>query len=143
MERALAVALNRPVLAVEFDREIAELDCEGDAQLDRLRHEILGLAAGGEGVDPAVWRTHLESVGLSGAVGGVLCEAVYGLAPFARPAASAAEARTGMEQIFAACRSVAVERDVAAAAEAAADDSLERMPALVMEARRLRSGNGA
>ena len=143
VERALAVALNRPALAVEFDREIAELDCEGDAQLDRLRHEILGLAAGGEGVDPAVWRTHLESVGLSGAVGGVLCEAVYGLAPFARPAASAAEARTGMEQIFAACRSVAVERDVAAAAEAAADDSLERMPALVMEARRLRSGNGA
>lgn len=142
VERAMAVALNRPVLAVEFAQEIAELDCEDDTQLDRLRHEILGLAAGGEGVDPAVWRTHLESAGLSGAVGGVLCEAVYGLAPFARPAASAAEARTGMEQIFAACRSAAVERDVAAAAEATADDSLERMPALVMEARRLRSPDG-
>ena len=141
VERALAAALNHPELAVEFDREIAELDCRSDAQLDRLRQEILGLAAGGEGVDPAVWRTNLESAGLAGAIRGVLCEAVYGLAPFSRPAASAEEAREGMEQVFAACRSAAVERDVAAAAEAAADDSLERMPALVMEARRLRACN--
>ncbi len=141
-ERALAAALNRPALAVEFAQELAELDCEGDARLDRLRQEILGLAAGGEGVDPAVWRANLELAGLSGAVSSVLCEAVYGLAPFARPAASEEETREGMEQVFAACRSAAVERDVTAAAEHAADESLERMPALVMEARRLRARNG-
>ena len=142
VERALSAALNRPALAVEFAQEIAELDCEGDAQLDRLCQEILGLAAGGEGVDPAVWRANLEAAGLSGAVRGVLCEAVYGLAPFARPAASAEEAREGMEQVFAACRSAAVERDVAAAAEHVGEEALERMPALVMEARRLRARDG-
>ena len=139
---ALAAALNRPALAVEFAQELADLDCGGDTQLDRLRQEILGLAAGGEGVDPAVWRTNLERAGLSGAIRGVLCEAVYGLAPFARPAAEAAEARAGMERIFAACQSEAAARDVAAAAETAAEESLERMPALVMEARRLRARSG-
>ena len=38
----LAAAINHPELAVEFDREIAELDCAGP--LDRLRQEILRLA---------------------------------------------------------------------------------------------------
>ena len=79
----LAAAINHPELAIEFDREIAELDCAGS--LDRLRQEILRLAADGEGIDAGDWRTHFEKVGLTGAVGGVLCEAVYALAHFARP----------------------------------------------------------
>ena len=43
-----------------------------------------------------------------------------------------------MERVFAAYRSAAMEREVAAAAETDAEGSLERMPALVMEARRSR-----
>ena len=136
----LAAAINHPALAVEFARGISELDCAGP--LDTLRQEILRLAADGEGIDAGVWRTHFESVGLTGAVGGVLCEAVYTLAHFARPNAPATEARTGMEQVFAAYRSAAIERDVAATAETDAEGSLERMPALVMEARRSRSQGG-
>ncbi len=140
VQGVLAAAVNHPELAVELAHEIAELECA--ASLDRLRQEILGLAADGEGIDAGVWRTHFESVGLAGAVGGVLCEAVYGLAPFARPNAPAAEARNGMERVFAAYRSAAMEREVAATAETDADGSLERMPALVMEARRSRAQGG-
>ena len=136
----LAAAINHPELAVEFDREIAELDCAGP--LDRLRQEILRLATGVEGIDAGDWRTHFEEVGLTGAVGGVLCEAVYSLAHFARPNAPATEAKKGMEQVFAAYRSAAIEREVAAVAETDAEDSLERMPALVMEARRSRAQGG-
>ena len=136
----LAAAINHPELATEFDREIAELDCAGP--LDRLRHEILRLAAGVEGIDAGGWRTHFDEVGLTGAVGSVLCEAVYSLAHFARPNASAEEARKGMEQVFAAYRSAAFEREVAAVAETDAEGSLERMPALVMEARRSRAQDG-
>ena len=140
VQGVLAAAVNHPGLAVEFAREIAELECA--ASLDRLRQEILRLAAEGEGIDAGVWRTHLETVGLSGAIGGVLCEAVYSLASFARPNAAIAEARKGMEQVFAAYRSAAMEREVAATAETDADSSLERMPALVMEARRSRARSG-
>ncbi len=140
VQGVLAAAVNHPGLAVEFAHEIAELECA--ASLDRLRQEILRLAADGEGIDAGVWRTHFESVGLTGAVGSVLCEAVYSLAPFARPNAPAEEARKGMEQVFAAYRSAAIEREVAATAEADADGSLERMPALVMEARRSRARGG-
>ena len=140
VQGVLAAAVNHPGLAVEFAHEIAELECA--ASLDRLRQEILRLAADGEGIDAGVWRTHFESVGLTGAVGSVLCEAVYSLAPFARPNAPAEEARKGMEQVFAAYRSAAIEREVAATAEADADGSLERMPALVMEARRSRAQGG-
>ncbi len=140
MQSVLAAAINHPGLAVEFAHEIAELECA--ASLDRLRQEILRLAADGEGIDAGVWRTHFESVGLTGAVGSVLCEAVYSLAPFARPNAPAEEARKGMEQVFAAYRSAAIELEVAATAEADADGSLERMPALVMEARRSRARGG-
>lgn len=140
VQGVLAAAVNHPGLAVEFAYEIAELECA--ASLDRLRQEILRLAADGEGIDAGVWRTHFESVGLAGAVGSVLCEAVYSLAPFARPNAPAGEARKGMEQVFAAYRSAAMEREVAATAEADAEGSLERMPALVMEARRSRAQGG-
>ena len=140
VQGVLAAAVNHPGLAVEFAHEIAELECA--ASLDRLRQEILRLAADGEGIDAGVWRAHFESVGLTGAVGSVLCEAVYSLAPFARPNAPAEEARKGMEQVFAAYRSAAIEREVAATAEADADGSLERMPALVMEARRSRARGG-
>ena len=140
VQGVLASAVNHPELAVEFAHEIAELECA--ASLDRLRQEILRLAADGEGIDAGVWRTHFESVGLAGAVGSLLCEAVYSLAPFARPNAPAAEARKGMEQVFAAYRSAAIEREVAATAETDADGSLERMPALVMEARRSRTQGG-
>ena len=140
VQGVLAAAVNHPGLAVEFAHEIAELECA--ALLDRLRQEILRLAADGEGIDAGVWRTHFESVGLTGAVGSVLCEAVYSLAPFARPNAPAEEARKGMEQVFAAYRSAAIELEVAATAEADADGSLERMPALVMEARRSRARGG-
>jgi len=136
----LAAAINHPELAIEFDRDIAELDCAGS--LDRLRQEILRLSADGEGIDAGDWRTHFEKVGLTGAVGGVLCEAVYALAHFARPNAPATEARKGMEQVFAAYRSAAIEREVAAVAETDAEESLERMPALVMEARRSRAQDG-
>ena len=142
VEGVLAAVLNHPALAFEFASEIAELDCAGDARLDRLRQEILRLAAGGEGVDPAVWRANLESAGLSDAVRGVLCEAVYDLAPFARPTVSEQEAREGIEGFFADCRSVAVERDVAAVAENSDEELLERILALVMEARRLRGRGG-
>jgi len=82
----------------------------------------------------------LEAAGLSDAVGGVLCEAVYGLAPFARPAASAAEAREGVGQVFADYRQAAAERDLMAAAETADGDALERITAQVQEARRRRAG---
>ena len=140
VQGVLAAAANHPELAVEFAHEIAELECA--ASLDRLRQEILRLAADGEGIDAGVWRTHFQSVGLTDAVGSVLCEAVYSLAPFARPNAPADEARKGMEQVFAAYRSAAIEREVAETAETDADGSLERMPALVMEARRSRAQGG-
>lgn len=140
VQGVLAAAVNHPGLAAEFASEIAELECA--ASLDRLRQEILRLAADGEGIDAGVWRTHFGSVGLAGAVGSVLCEAVYSLAPFARPNEPEEEARKGMELVFAAYRSAAIEREVAATAEADADGSLERMPALVMEARRSRARGG-
>ena len=140
VQGVLAAAVNHPEFAVEFAHEIAELECA--ASLDRLRQEILRLAADGEGIDAGVWRTHFESVGLTGAVGSVLCEAVYSLTPFARPNAPAEEARKGMEQVFAAYRAAVIEREVAETAETDADGSLERMPALVMEARRSRVQGG-
>ncbi len=141
-QRVLAAALNHPALAEEFAQELAELDCPAP-WLDSLRHEVLRLAAEGADLDAAVWRTHLESAGLTGALQAVLSESVYGLAPFARPVATEAEAREGMERAFSARRSAAVERDVAAAAEAASEATLERLPALVLEARRSRPGGAA
>ena len=140
VQGVLAASVNHPELAAEFADEIGELECA--ASVDTLRQEILRLAADGEGIDAGVWRTHFETVGLAGAVGSVLCEAVYSLAPFARPNAPAAEARKGMEQVFAAYRSAAIEREVAATAETDADSSLELIPALVMEARRSRNQGG-
>lgn len=139
----LAATINHPALALEFAQELAELDCDSAAPLDRLRHEILGLAAGGEGVDPAGWRAHLEeSASLSNTVRGVLCEAVYSLAPFARPAVAEADARKGVEQVFAEYRRKAAERDLKAAAESADDkESLERITAQTEEVRRLRTGD--
>ena len=139
----LAAMINHPALALEFAQELAELDCDSAAPLDRLRHEILGLAAGGEGVDPAGWRAHLEeSASLSNTVRGVLCEAVYSLAPFARPAVAEADARKGVEQVFAEYRRKAAERDLKAAAESADDkESLERITAQTEEVRRLRTGD--
>ena len=139
----LAASINHPALALEFAQELAELDCGAAGPLDRLRHEILGLAAGGEGVDPARWRAHLEDLaGLSDTVRGVLCEAVYSLAPFARPAVAEADARKGVEQVFAEYRRKAAERDLKAAAETADDkESLERIAAQTEEVRRLRAGD--
>ncbi len=139
VQGVLAAVVNHPVLAAEFAQEIAELNCAA-APVDKLRHEILRLAADGGDVDAAVWRTHLEASGLFGAVGGMLCEAVYGLAPFARPTASAAEAREGVGQVFADYRQAAAERDLIAAAETADGDALERITAQVQEARRRRAG---
>ena len=144
----LAASINHPALAFEFAHELAKLDCGDAGPLDRLRHEILGLAAGGEGVDPAGWRAHLEeSASLSNAVSGVLCKDVYSLAPFAHPAAAEADARKGVEQVFAEYRRKAAERDLKAAAETADDkESLERITLQVAvqaeEARRSRAQDG-
>jgi hypothetical protein len=83
-----------------------------------------------------------ESASLSNTVRGVLCEAVYSLAPFARPAVAEADARKGVEQVFAEYRRKAAERDLKAAAESADDkESLERITAQTEEVRRLRTGD--
>ena len=142
----LAAAINHPELATEFGQEIADLDCTGS--LDTLQHEILRLATEEVGIDAGGWRTHLEnSADLSDTVRGVLCEEVYMLTPFARPATPYAEVRQGIERMFAERRLKAAKRELKAeAATADSRESLERITAQVAvqaeETRRSRARGG-
>ena len=137
----LACVVNHPALALEFGQEIADLEL-GQGSLDKLRHEILGLAAGGEDIDRGEWQTHFERKGLAGAVKGALGGQVRELWPFARPAATEADAREGLKHLFSDMQREQVESDVRAAAGTATRDVLERMPDLVLDARGIRPGFG-
>ena len=137
----LACIVNHPALALDFEQEIADLEL-GQGSLDRLRQEILGLAAGGEDIDRGGWQTHFERTGLADTVKSVLGGQVRDLWPFAHPSAAEADAREGLKHLFWDMQRERVESDIRAAAGTATREVLERMPDLVLDARGVRPGFG-
>lgn len=87
-EQALLGGLiNHPSLLAEHAEELAALTFQS-TDLDRLRRELLDLAAMEQALDTTRVKRHLCQQGFDRALNALLSEDVYVLAPFARPAAS-------------------------------------------------------
>ena len=84
-ERALlATLINHPMLCDQFEEEIGALDIK-ENRLDHIRQNVLSLHHSGEEITPDSLRQSLIEKGFEADLRGLLCDAVYTHAGFARP----------------------------------------------------------
>jgi DNA primase len=93
-EILVATIINHPALLHELAEDFAELDLTAP-DLDKLRREILNIAAARPDLDAAALARHLSQDGFARAVDGLLSPQVYVHGAFARPDADIEGARCG------------------------------------------------
>ena len=95
----IAAFLHHPGLLVEFAEELAEIALSS-ADLDRLRRDLLDVAAIHENLDAIELGRHLRQIADSSVVDAVKNPDLYRLWPFADPAGTIQDARAGVQHIL-------------------------------------------
>lgn len=99
-ELLLAVLLRHPAVVEGHGARLAALDF-GQPLLDRLKTEVLDVARRRPGLDAAELKRHLNEAGLGEGVERLAGPEAQYLEPFARPAATLAEAQAGWLEVLA------------------------------------------
>ena len=95
----VAVLITHPDLLDTVDERLGSLEF-ADANLDKLRQEVLKTLAREAGLDFKALNDHLCETGFAEILEGLLSRRVYVHASFARPEATLDEARAGWEETY-------------------------------------------
>ena len=120
----LATLVNHTELLTEYAETLGTIEFP-DANLDKLRQEILLIYASTPDLDTEHLTRHLMEQDSRGILATVLGPEVYVHGEFARVEAEAAVARAGIDQVFSSLAEPARRAQIAEAEQAYADDSTE------------------
>ena len=95
----IATLVNHPTLLLESAEELAEFTLQG-RDTDAMRRRLLDLASEGQELDTVEIRRHLRQISEGPQLDAVLSREIYRLWPFAEPAATVQEARTGLRHLL-------------------------------------------